>query len=347
MKRVVSLALILLSATGLVCCQSLFPCAGYIHFHTKRSDGLQTVDYYKADALARHLSFIIPTDHDPTALDQWHFANYCRSISIPGRLVIIPGAEITAKWNSKKKNGLTLSHSLALNYSGDPIIESLQNKYDTQLSIAKRLPDIGVLSIAAHPDLETAVKQRFWFDYRQSQTGQLVNGMEFFNSLNKKQEDATFKRYISFLSYGRRVFPTSGCDDHLGWSRKERLTWTYTEAVTEADILRSFWRGRTYAADKGAWLASYTAVPGFEPFVLRGPVQLVFDVGFAGERRDTVNFEVWKDGRLKTSVKKKIAGTNNRYRFGIVEQKPQKGIHWYVIRIPGYLVTSPYVFDIR
>jgi len=331
--------------------QTLYPYAGWTHFHTRRSDGVESIDQYIADAKNRHLGFLIPTDHDPKAAEQAKFAAYCRGASVPGRLIIIPGAEITSLWKAER-NTVDASHTLALGYSGDNRIESLQGKYDSQEAILRRLSYLGIFSVSAHPNLIAANTfwrwQRLRFDFRSIVSQRLVNGTEFFNSATTAQENQTFNRYLS--QYQKTAF--AGCDSH-GWidpndeERRQKLTWVYASSLTEQAILEGFREGRTYAADKGACLTTATAIPGKTPVQMTGPVRLIFNVAFAGYRCDTITFEVWRDGVIILAVERMIDGENNRYQFGIIQWTPPKGVHQYVIRIPGYLVTSPYTFDIQ
>ena len=358
-------------------CQAAEWYPGIVHFHTTFSDGSLEPRAIPKLAAEHGWKFVIVTDHYDNigeklkpgtplswslgrlkegAHGPWGFEQYAkevRALTQPGEFVAIPGAEIRAYWNPEPENQAQ-AHILALGpiASEDEVLAKLDDATGCQQAILDRVSTLGMLSIAAHPSLLLRSAKPMRIDYRfdmrpadQMPDGQVqyrgLNGIGMWNgNADHVQSDLDF--YMRLIREGAQPFVTADSDYHGITAEREalgRVTWVYSDELTEDGILSAIRAGRTYAAQHGAQLIEMSPMAGenveADRVTIRATVQFPKP---AGSPKD---FMVYRDGLLVEESRQTKAKGAETYTYEWTDAQARTGDHSYVMRVGEVLLTSP------
>ncbi|MBM2821010.1 MAG: POLIIIAc protein [Candidatus Berkelbacteria bacterium] len=135
--------------------------SGIIHVHSNFSDGIRQPKVVMSKAISSQASFLIVTDHyeqiDSLKKHLYQttknhgFSNYLDFFRSTSALIVLAGAEITAKQGDHN------THTLALGkIHQDSVLGAIQGQDNSQQAIVSRIKELGMLSVAAHPSVITA-----------------------------------------------------------------------------------------------------------------------------------------------------------------------------------------------
>lgn len=349
---------------------------GIIHCHTTFSDGSGNIPQRALRARQEGCLFMIVTDHNdeipnknkPSA--QWYgrpfnprgvdvgFADYvreCREQTCSG-FVCIPGLEIAAKWQAEDDT-LDESHTLALGAYGtrsDRILDRIQFGTDQQVNVIRRINQLGMLSVAAHPKLISTLSATFppweWqrnrYDLRSPDRYAGIQGIEFFNDKTDEQETDTLEWYLSMVRARRPVFVTAGNDSH-GWGdldddeRWQKKTWIKTTRVNANSILDAISHGYTCATAKEIRIVNVGVMRPYTRIMYEPPkvaTNIECDQGFPSD------LVIYRDGI--EMYRMPVAGQTSIPAV-LADGDATVGVHWYVLYMKGALVSSPIIVDYR
>lgn len=340
----VAVVLILASATA----ASARWVPGLVHIHqdskTFEDDGFRTQDEIIDKAIKQHLQFVITTPH-------YHPGANRTIPSQSDKIILIDGAEIETIWGGDMR-----SHTLVLgDFYGDPIIDQLEGKNNTQQALLNRLNELGFLSIAAHPTLVEIVTLELW----KGQSGNFcfdlgnvknLRGVEWFNS-GKDGYEGT-RRISLLLSQLQDIFFTAGCDSHTAADPHDPYRWTRMTVVwvegdvTKGKILDAFRQGRTYASQYGAYIKEINFRPGFnvnqvdEDRTTKLKVTLAFPKPISEAKKVRLYLNGQAFGRVLEWDFEKGQQELTLETAGVISH----GDFNYIIEIENCLITSPVKF---
>lgn len=336
---------------------------GIVHCHSKHSDGRYTILELVRMAEEQGLEFLFMTDHydgipkykgpharyengwRPRDQDKcWaDYDIYCRQAG-NGKVVVLPGYEVATLWRDGKK--LVQSHTLILStMSGqsDRLIDQVQLTIGGQKLLLEGMKKAQTLTVAAHPELVAAEIRDYRYDTKNAEG---VSAVEFFNSSNKTQEGKVVSWYLSLIKKHIPIFVTSGCDLH-GWAdsdRWQRITWIYAKELDQVSVVEAFTKGFSYATDRGAKISSMNHRPGFSP-EKTGDTTFGFSIDLGEKQAGEKSLLLYRDG--EKVIEAKYGAEKTKLEFFWDDVKVTPGEHWYVLYVPGYIITSPIVLDIQ
>ena len=176
---------------------------GDFHCHTNHSDGYHPPPELAQVALAEKLDFFAITDHN-TISAYPHFGD-------PGRLLIIPGAEVTYKRGHFNVFGIEAEYDWAkqMDYIEAPRAE---DKYPTINALMERTASLGLLNSINHPLL----KPWAW-EFPDAELRR-VHCLEIWNDPswpdNQRDNPRAIRLWTDWLNDGWRIIAIGGSDYH-------------------------------------------------------------------------------------------------------------------------------------
>lgn len=263
-------------------------------------------------------------------------------------------------------------------------IKEIQCQLSAQSAIAERVRDFDWIPVAAHPNLISSIgiQWKFWegrnscFDFRVPTTLDKLQGIEMFNTETVKQQENLVISYLGWLADGRKFFVTSGCDSH-NWTdaadlllktphqlvagislevlrkylvdsdnkRWTRKTWVYVDNFNQVGILDAIKEGKTYATQYGARLENLNYNPSLSLQSVDRP-KFQFTVAFSQAITSGKTVRIYRDG-INCCFNKDFSAGVSKIPIVWEDNEVNTGKHFYVIEVPGVLITSPIHLNVQ
>lgn len=343
----------------------------WIHDHGPFGDGLTTVAEY-GKIVPPYVSIVFLTEHwnmieqktKPTAKfrklralkaeECIGFDNYireCQRATIPGKLLVLPGAEIGATRLVGKKK--VTSHTLALGtVIKDSEIDRLVEKDGAQPKIIDRLNKLGWVPIAAHPSFVLKGPNplpweltNYSYDKRPDQCLGLC-GVEFFNNAKDDQFGDDLNFLLSFLKRGVYASAIAGQDPHTRLDpefkkRTAMVTGIFAKDLTPDSVVEAIRMGRTYATDSSVFILESNVLPGV--IATKTSIPEIY-IRFSSQALDDKEIYLYRDGELVEDMVD-VGVHDGIFRY--IDYNAPKGSHTYLVANWDKLVISPFVFDVE
>ncbi|MFA6493073.1 MAG: hypothetical protein WCV58_02985 [Patescibacteria group bacterium] len=319
---------------------------GIVHAHSTFSDGDRTPAMLKNAAGTMGCKFLIVTDHYEQInekkkslprmdlfTDDFGYDNYIKQFFVTEPFLCLPGSEITTGDGS---------HILALDNTSKVFQASL-SKVDQQ-EVINKLNELEALSVVAHPH----AKQYFVDEFKASD----ICGIEFFNE-NTVEYRETFGWYLKLIRSNKSPFVTAGCDSHcstdptvLDTNRWQRKTFAWLDGeLTSINLIDAFRKGRTYAANYGAYIKSINYLPGVNEKKVDWP-SFKIKIGFPKKTTSEKAIYIYRDGNPRTLTEHQFLAGEKELECNFEDDDASAGWHSYVIVVDGCLVTSPIKIEV-
>jgi len=339
---------------------------GIIHIHSTRSDGGETEETLIRVAQKLDCDYMIFCDHYDKLYKDKKLVQKDKKDPVIGKtldladilgigrakdkeLVFMRGAEISSKFEGVGVHLLALGE---MPY--DQAIWDLQFKEGSQDAILKRIRELGLVAVVAHPSLFKDLSlemfkgnpTRYTFDHKSAQN---LDGMEFFNVPNQYYEH-NLMHFRSLTSKGQRLLATSGCDYHNAsdYEAKDRLTrFTYVWSdgpLTKESLIEALKSGRTVAARNGV-KPEDNFCPWPEFSTSNSQYDISLKVRFEQKLKKPTKIQVYRNGQLIGESEQLIPAGQTTYQYNWVDENILPGKYFYFIEIPNLLITSSFCFE--